>query len=228
MRRLFLTLLLTASLVGWGAMAPTPAQAEYRLDSGDSISISVRGQPQYSFTAVVRPDGKIELPFIGRFDVKGLSTDDVADTLRPVLGRFVRHPDIWVSVSGFRPQLIYILGQVGHPGSVSLSDANLSIYDAIADAGGFTSRADETKVMLIRGQGAAARVFTVDIDHMNRTGDFSNNVVVEAGDKIMVPEVWYPNFGAIWNGVVTTVSVITTLAILVAFYNQFSTKPAGP
>ncbi len=53
-------------------MARTPQlEGEYRVAPPDDLTIEVRGYPEYSRTATVRPDGKITVPSIGDVYVSG-------------------------------------------------------------------------------------------------------------------------------------------------------------
>ena len=46
-------------------LATTASGADYVIGEGDSLSIAVWGEKDFTFTAKVRPDGKITVPAIG-------------------------------------------------------------------------------------------------------------------------------------------------------------------
>ncbi|MFN3428689.1 MAG: polysaccharide biosynthesis/export family protein [Candidatus Sericytochromatia bacterium] len=224
MQRLFTTLLLASALLGVQLGLQAPAWALYQLAYGDTISITVKDAPQYSVAAPIRPDGAVTVPYLGDLEVVGLTPAQLGERIEKLVARFVRNPQVSVTVTGFRGRQITILGQVARVGNVTVPPAAVSptIVDAIAAAGGFTDRANRSEVLLVRGDGANAQRIVIDVDRMIRSGDFSQNIAVEERDKIVVPEVWYPDYRPGIAAVATVASVLGSLAVIVALYNRAS------
>lgn len=224
MQRLFTTLLLAAALLVVQLGLQTPAWALYQLAYGDSISITVKDAPQYSVGAAIRPDGAVTVPFLGDLEVVGLTPSQVGERIEKLVARFVRNPQVSVTVTSFRGRQVTILGQVARVGNVTVPPAAISptIVDAIAAAGGFTDRANRSEVMIIRGDGPNAQRIVIDVDRMVKTGDFSQNIAVEERDKIVVPEVWYPDYRQATGAIATVASVFASIAVILALYNRAS------
>jgi polysaccharide biosynthesis/export protein len=130
-------------------LAPAAAQAEYRLDVGDALEISVTGIPDLKQRVTVGPDGEITYPLIGQMHVSGLDVSEVRASLRRLLptkvfqqrngeGREVmatiRADEVLVSVVEYRP--VYVAGDVGKPGEQPFRPG-ITVRQAIAVAGGY-------------------------------------------------------------------------------------------
>lgn len=219
-----LTLVLTLTMVQLGFNS-APAWALYVLAFGDSITIAVKDAPQYSISgAHIRPDGAITLPYVGDIEVVGLTPFQVTERVEKLLAKFLRGPQVSVTVASFRGSRISVFGEVARPGSVSVPAAAISptIMEAIAQAGGFTNRANRSEVAVLRGTGADAKRYVVNVEHMLRTGDFSENMSIQDRDTIMIYEVWYPDVRDALTTFSTIVGVIGAVTLIVNTYNRAS------
>lgn len=89
----------------------------------------------------------------------------------------------------------YVLGEVFRPGLYMLKD-NASVLSAVSQAGGPTDRGSMKGVMLVRGDINNPEKRTVDLNKMVK-GDLSQDVKLEAGDVVYVPETNKPDWGKI-------------------------------
>jgi polysaccharide export outer membrane protein len=201
-----------------------PAFAVYLLDYGDAISVQVKDFPQYNYTGAVRPDGLISIPFVGDIEVGGLTTGQASARLTTVLKKVLREPIVTVTITQLRPRYAMVVGQVVTPGRVELNRPHPTVLDVIGGAGGFTHRAVRSQVVVLRGEGAGALHYVVDVEKMLRTADLSENIEIQPGDRINVPEVWYPNLPEILAAVTPVITAISTLVSLVALYNALSAQ----
>lgn len=98
----------------------------------------------------------MQFPLIGQVRAAGLSIREFEDEVAKALqaGDYLKDPHISAEVINFRP--FSIIGQVAKPGQYPTAD-NMSVLDAVALAGGFTFRADESEVYIQHnGQAAEA------------------------------------------------------------------------
>ncbi|MEN6371663.1 MAG: SLBB domain-containing protein [Armatimonadota bacterium] len=89
----------------------------------------------------------------------------------------------------------YVLGEVTRPGLYMLKD-NASVLSAVSQAGGPTERGSMKGVMLVRGDINNPEKRSVDLNKMIK-GDLSQDVKLEAGDVVYVPETNKPDWGKI-------------------------------
>jgi protein involved in polysaccharide export with SLBB domain len=129
-----------------------PSQdTSYRLDTGDTVRVTVFGETDLSGSFEIDSQGYVRLPLIGPVPAAGLSTygleTRVAGSL--IQGGFLLTPRVNVEVTTYRP--FYIIGEVAKPGEYPYVNA-MSVPNAIALAGGYTEHAAESAVY-IRHQG---------------------------------------------------------------------------
>ncbi len=127
-----------------------PARAEYLIDVGDTLEISVAGVPELRQRVVVQLDGSISYPLLGAtFIVAHLSPSAVRAKVREALPSKVfrqRTPDgrdnvvlidpdqITINLIEYRP--IYVDGDVSKPGE-QVYRPLMTVRQAIAVAGGY-------------------------------------------------------------------------------------------
>ena len=123
----------------------------YRIKKGDTLLISVIGQPEYTHSAQVREDGRISY-FGGDLDVAGQTVGTVNQQIREFLvsESLVRNPVVMVSPV-LQENGVFVGGAVKLPGRYPISpETDIGLYRAIALAGGMAENADHQVVQLIR------------------------------------------------------------------------------
>lgn len=88
-------------------------------------------------------------------------------------------------------ELYYILGEVNSPGSYKIVGKDMTLVEAIGTAGGFTPIANRKKTRIIRVEDSVEKVITVNIDAITDAGKKIQDVVIEPGDIIVVPESFF-------------------------------------
>ena len=132
----------------------------------------------------VAADGTIFFPSLGRVHVGGMSTIDIAHMLGAKLKDQIKDPQIDVRVIQFRSQHVQVTGDVKNPGELPLTGVPTRVVDAIGRAGGANPDADLQRVLVSRGD----QVTTIDVDRILNRGDMRQNVVLQAGDIVNVPD----------------------------------------
>ena len=136
-------------LMGVFVLAPKSAMAEYKLQPGDTLEISVAGVPELRQRSPIEVGGEIAVPLVGQVKVGGLSTLEAREKIIANLskkvyqqrtndGREIQHlilpNEIIVTVSEYRP--IYVKGDVARPGEHPFRPA-MTVRHAVALAGGY-------------------------------------------------------------------------------------------
>lgn len=133
---------------------------EYRLGASDQLRVTVFGEPELSGEYVLDGTGTVSLPLVGAVPALNLT---VREFQRLVEARYadgyLREPRVNAEVLNYRP--FYILGEVSRPGEYPYSNG-LTVLNAVATAGGFTYRANESFI-LIKGA-EDSKEFRVKLD----------------------------------------------------------------
>lgn len=131
--------------------------------------------------------GKIVLPFVGKVTIGGLTAFEAAHVIdESYLSRQVfSHPAATISIGGPDP-FVVVDGQIGHPMHVAIRP-ELTLLQALTEAGGFTAAADQKAVRLERMTRGGVAVCNVSkiIQHPEM------DILLRAGDKVHV-EVQQP------------------------------------
>lgn len=142
---------------------------EYQLGSGDVLKITVFNQEDLSGEYIINGAGQISLPLIGNVNAKDLTAKQVeqgiTDKLKP---DYLLNPRVSVQVLNYRP--FYILGEVKEPKSYPYVDG-MTYLNAVAIAGGYTYRAKEDYVVVIRMNDPQKRELTLNMDEKVLPGD---------------------------------------------------------
>lgn len=151
---------------------------EYRTGAGDKLRITVFGHEDLSGEFQVDGSGTISLPLIGDVAAGERSVKEIegaiVDKLKP---DYLKNPRVSVEVVNYRP--FYILGEVKNPGSYPYVNG-MTVVNAIALSGGYTYRARDDKVLIIRAD---------DPERTKQSG--SLDTLVLPGDIIEVPERFF-------------------------------------
>lgn len=137
---------------------------------GDEIQVSVFGDQQISGKYRVNEQGEVTLPLAGPIKVAGQPPSGVAELIAAALReqRLFRDPRVTVDMATMRP--FYILGEVNRPGEYAYQPG-MSLFAAVATAGGFTYRADADTVFIRRANESLERRYDIDADIAIAPGD---------------------------------------------------------
>ena len=136
------------------------------------------GQEGLTNSYIVDAGGNINMPLVGTLPARGVSTQQLASLITTRLKQgYVREPHVSVEVETYRP--FFILGEVNNPGQYPFV-ANMTAEKAVAIAGGFSPRANKSKVELTR-----------NAPGQQVHGQVPLNYPLRPGDTIVVKERWF-------------------------------------
>ena len=194
---LVLTALLTAcGSTGGGGPAPSsldPSDVdvpEYKIGPGDSLQVFVWRHPELSASAGVRPDGKISTPLVQDIDAAGKTPMELAREVEERLKEFVRSPTVTVMVQGPRgdtDQQIKVVGTGVQPRTLPYS-FGMTLLDVMIQVGGLSEYAAGNRAKVVRANGEAYQEIRVRLEDLLDRGDMSQNLALQPGDVLIVPE----------------------------------------
>ena len=116
----------------------TGVVAQYLVGVDDTLSVSVWRNEELSVSAIVRPDGMITVPVIGDVVAAGRTPEEVASDIRERLSKYIRSPQVAVSVTGLVSSAyltrIRVTGAVTQPVSTA-HRPGMTVLDAVLEAG---------------------------------------------------------------------------------------------
>ncbi|MAA74144.1 MAG: hypothetical protein CMN28_05510 [Salinisphaeraceae bacterium] len=181
---------------------PPPLESnEYLVGPGDILQVVVFGHSELTNPAgsssggssgmnsgatggrVVRADGSVYFPYVGRFQAAGKSIDEIRETITEGLKRVIRQPQVDVLVSDFRSKRAYVVGDVSQPCAVPITDIGISVLDALNACGTDAEGVGPTRNMqLVRG----GENYPIDLADLYSAK--SEEIRLRADDRLLVSQ----------------------------------------
>lgn len=151
---LAISILIVAFLAGCTGYRPAPAafheaiNQPYVLGAGDKVRVTVFGQADLTNTYAIDQSGYIAFPLVGAVPARGRTVQQLEAQIAEKLRKgYLRNPDVSVEVDQYRS--VFIMGEVGASGQYAYSPG-MTVQNAIAAAGGFSARANQSNVDITR------------------------------------------------------------------------------
>jgi polysaccharide export outer membrane protein len=158
-------------------------EANITIGPGDLLDLSVYHVPELTAKVRVDNNGTVALALIGDLKLAGLSVRDAQAAIAHLLmdRELVLHPQVSVLIEEFATQGVTVYGEVAAPGIYSLLGPH-RLYDAIAAAGGLTTRAGRTVSVFHANPEQEVEVLELSPSAMNSAG----NIEIHPGDTVAV------------------------------------------
>jgi polysaccharide export outer membrane protein len=196
------------AVYGQALPPPDPTRAvvgaeEYRVGPMDTLDVSVYQAPDVSRIVQVDAAGQIGMPIIGAVPVAGKTVNEIRDELTVRLkAKYLRSPEVTVSVKEFASQKVTVDGSVGQPGVYPLI-GKTTLIQAVAMARGLNREANEKKVAVFRTVNNQRMVAVFDLNEI-RTGKMADPQIF-ANDVVFVDR---SGGKTLWRDVISAVPLI--------------------
>jgi len=161
-------------------------EPDYRVGAGDSIAISVWKEPEVSGVVSVRPDGKISLALLNDLYVDGMTPMEIQKLVTEKLTPYITNPNVTVTVKEIRSRRVYVLGEVGRPGSYQVLQPT-TILQMLTEAGGLKPYAKAKSIYLLRTENGRQKKYPFNYKVALKGEKMEQNILVQPGDTIVVP-----------------------------------------
>lgn len=165
---------------------------------------------------LVDNNGEIDFPVLGKIQVIGLTTRECEALLREKLKPYLKEtPLVTVSSSNYK---FSVLGEVNAPGTYTVQDEKVTIFEAIAQAGDMTLFSIRDDVQLLREDSEGRRqVIHLNLNDANITQSpyfylQQNDVIYVKPTKAKVRTNTFNSNASMW---ITILSVLTSVTSLV-------------
>ena len=101
------------------------------------------------------------------------------------LRKYVEDPNPTVIVKEIRSRKVYVIGEVTKPGTFLLA-SEMTVLQAIAEAGGFLEHANKGNVVVVRNEKGGERRFKFNYNEVVRGKNTQQNIRLLPGDAILV------------------------------------------
>jgi polysaccharide export outer membrane protein len=132
----------------------------------------------------VRSNGMVELPVVGNVLARDLTIEQFEDSLVKLFSVQYKDPFVQVKVEVTNQRVIIFPGGAGDAKVIPLTDANMTLMEVIAAAGGIAERGKASTVKLIRKDGDGRKIYQMDLSTVE--GLKYVDMIVQSSDYIYV------------------------------------------
>ena len=178
-----------ASVANTNQTADAPSD-KYVIGAGDGLQVFVWGHDDLSTTVSVRPDGNISTPLVEDLQAAGRTPTELARAIETALSEYVRSPTVTIIVQQFVgefDQQIRVVGQATEPMSLNYR-SGMTLLDVMIEVGGLSEFASGNKSKIVRKNNGNDAVINVRIKDLLNKGDMRQNVKMQPGDVLIIPE----------------------------------------
>lgn len=167
---------------------------------------------------LVDNEGNIDYPVLGKLHVAGLTTRECEALIRKELQQYLNEvPNVTVRTSNYK---ISVLGEVKSPGTYTVSDERINIFQALALAGDMTVFSVRDDVQLLREDSLGnRRVLHLDLTSADiaLSPDYylqQNDIVYVKPTKAKVHSNTFSNNSSTWVSFMSLAATIASLVIV--------------
>lgn len=181
--------------------------------SGDENLNATGAERAYFDGFTVDLHGEIRIPTLGKISVLGYTTEEIEQLLEDKLlaEQFKEAANIFVTVklSGLR---FTANGEVGSPGTVTLFQERVNIFEAIANVGEIPITGDKQDVMIIRQYPQGQKIHHLDLTDLSVMN--SPYYYIQPNDIIYVKPLKQKSWGTGTTGAQSLATIVSVLSLV--------------
>jgi polysaccharide export outer membrane protein len=160
----------------------------YRLRPSDVAEVTFTISPEFNQTLMVQPDGYVAVKDAGMVYVQGLTMAEFSDAIRQAYRGYLHDPEVAVALKEFEHPYFIVGGEVGRPGKYELR-SDTTVAEAVEIAGGLTSQAKHSQVVLFRRvDDDLVETRVLNLKKMLKTNSLREDAHLRPGDLVFVPQ----------------------------------------
>jgi len=134
----------------------------------------------YLNSYLVDDSGFVELPFLGKLYVKGLTVQEAKDIIQNQIDKYVKEIIVIVKLVNYN---VTIVGEIERPGQYKIYQDRINIFEIISLAGDMTTFAKRDDIILVRKTEKGSKMYHIDL--------LSDNILESEFYYIMPDDIIY-------------------------------------
>ena len=159
----------------------------------------------------VTQDGSIDIPFVGKVDVLGLTLNEAHSAVDAKVSELFTNYHLQVKLGGVR---FSALGEFNRPGKHVVMQNQVTIFEAIALGGDLTSVANREEIRLVRQYPEGTRIHTLNLLEQDVVG--SPYYLIQPNDVLYAEPLKQRSWGIGVTGAETISTVINAMSTSLA------------
>ncbi len=168
------------------AKTDTKAAADYGIQPGDVLTISVWKEEGMQNDVLVRPDGGISFPLVGDVSAAGKSVQQLSALISERLAKFIPDPVVTVAMKALNGNTVYVIGKVNRPGEFPATHY-VDVMQALSMAGGANPFAALNDIKILRREGGKQSAIPFRYGEVESGKHLDQNIILKGGDIVVVP-----------------------------------------
>ena len=164
----------------------------------------------------VDAEGNIELPIIGKVQVKDDIIADIQEKIQSSMNEYLKETVVYVKLGTFN---LTILGEVARPGQYQVYQQDINIFQAMALAGNATDFANKSNIKIIHQTPKGSQIVRININDADVLS--SPHFYLKPNDIIYVEPLKLKQYGFTslpYGTIFSAISLIVTCITFGAVY----------
>ena len=166
-------------------LSSLPVPKDYVIVPEDRISITLYGPKSDNWDLRVDNEGRILIPGFGPLTIAGLTFKEAKSIIADTITKAYPNTGVLVNISGFATIQVILSGEVKAPGVYNIRSFS-TVKDALIVAGGIGKNGSMRDIVVKRNNQIIKHI---DFYRLMRYGDKSQELLLKAGDVIVVKPV---------------------------------------
>lgn len=206
--------ILTITVTTTDPDASRPFNVTVPVSNPNNASIYTQAQLN---TYLVDNGGKVNFPVLGMIELKGLTNREAEEKIKELLKPYIKEdPLVVVKFGNYK---ISVMGEVSNPGSFTVSQEKINIFEALAMAGDMTIYGKRNNVKVIREDADGnKKILQMNLNdpYVIFSSDYylqQNDVVIVEPNKVRTQSAQIGPATALWMSGISIAISITTMVI---------------
>ena len=169
----------------------------------------------YLQTTTIDKDGFVEMPLVGKIEVKNLTVDEAKERLQMAINTYINGSMLVVKLASFN---VTLLGEVTRPGMYKVYQSQINLFEAVSMAGNMTNFAKKSKVKIVRQTDDGSQIITVDMGKADILS--SPYYYLKPNDIVYVEPLKIKQWGFTTFPYSTVLSIVTLGATLFSIFRN--------
>ncbi len=175
-------------------------------NNSSQTSLGSSGGSMYFTGYSIDKNGYIHLPVIGDVNIAGLTVYEATSNIQKIASQYIKDARIELKLVSFK---ITMLGEIGHPGQVTIYNDRANILEAIALGGDVSYYGNRKNILVVRSAEGGMRTFRIDLTNRELLG--SKKFYVQPNDVIYVEPLKFTAFRIRLTDYTTLLTLFTTV-----------------
>ena len=160
----------------------------YLLCKSDVVAIHFTFSPEFDQIVSVQPDGYIALRGVKQLPAEGVTVSGLQDAIGQAYAGVLHDPEVSIVLQDFDKPYFIVAGEVNRQGKYELR-SDITVTEAVAVAGGLTSRAKHSQIVLFRRvSDDLVESRLLDVKSMLKSRTLEEDIHLRPGDFLFVPQ----------------------------------------